>query len=258
MKISELIHTLVEPINSVMKKYGKGNIPIDFPSRTIAYAIYLYNKKIIIDQDVTDKNNPFGITDPSTNQFIVFNSLEEAIISFKESKETNEEFEEKYKNIAKANNLFRFDKEVLESEPGNIIDTPDVEPSVDQYTVRGADGKEVTKTSNLEEARSMAKISASAKIYNSRGVAIDAKQKSKESSSIVNTILKAGSKIVCNNLNLYYNITDKNPGRSLTGDYYLYDGKKIKDRYAVCVKNGSNENPVYMKIGYVNAKDIEV
>ena len=104
----------------------------------------------------------------------------------------------------------------------------------------------------------MAKISASAKIYNSRGVAIDAKQKSKESSSIVNTILKAGSKIVCNNLNLYYNLTDKNPGRSLTGDYYLYDGKKIKDRYAVCVKNGSNENPVYMKIGYVNAKDIEV
>lgn len=257
MKISELIHILANPVSEVMKKYGKGNIPVDFPSRSMAFAIYLYNKKITIDQDITDRNNPFGLINPSTNQFIEFNSLEEAIISFKEAPIENEEFEEKYKGIAKANNLYRFDKEILESEPGNIIDIPDTEPSVDQYTVTDKTGKEVTKTSNIEEAKSMAKLSAGTKIYNSRGVAIDAKQKSTDSEHIVPIDLKAGSKIVCNGVNLYYKLNDKQPGRSITGDYYLYDGKKIKGRYAICTKM-NKESSDFFRIGFVNAKDIEV
>ena len=257
MKISEIIHILAEPIACVMKRYGKGNIDVNFPSKTMAYSIYLYNKKVITDQDITSKNNPFGIINPSTNKLMEFNSLEQSIIAYKESPAEDIEFLDKYNSIAKANNLFRFDKESLYAEPGNIIDIPDIAPSVDQYTVK-TDNKEVLKTSNLEEANKMAELNAGSKVYNSRGVVINAKQTSTKSDKIVPVDLKAGSKIVCNNLNLYYNITDKNPGRSLTGDYYLYDGKKIKDRYAVCVKNGSNENPVYMKIGYVNAKDIEV
>lgn len=256
MKISELIHIMANPVSEVMKKYGKGNISVDFPSRCIAYAIYKYNKKITIDQDITDRNNPFGIIDPSTNQFIEFNSLQEAIISFKEAPIENEEFEEKYKGIAKANNLYRFDKEILESEPGNIIDTPDTEPSVDQYTVTDKTGKEVTKTSSIEEAKAMAKLSAGTKIFNSRGIAIDAKQKSPDSKNIVPIDLKAGSKIVCNGVNLYYKINDRTPGRSITGDYYLYDGKKVKDRYAVCTKVGGEQG--FFLIGFVNAKDIKV
>ena len=258
MKISELIHILANPVSEVMNKYGKGNISVDFPSRCIAYAIYCYNKKITTDQDITSKNNPFGIIDPSTNQFIEFNSLVETIIYFKENNYIlDDEFEEKYKGIAKANNLYRFDKEILESEPGNIIDIPDTEPSVDQYTVTDKTGKEVAKTSNIEEAKFMAKLSAGTKIYNSRGVAIDAKQKSTDSEHIVPIDLKAGSKIVCNGVNLYYKLNDKQPGRSITGDYYLYDGKKIKGRYAICTKMNKESSDFFM-IGFVNAKDIEV
>lgn len=257
MKISELIHTLAEPIATVMKRYGKGNINVNFPSRAMAYAIYLYNKKTTIDQDITDKNNPFGLIDPSTGQFIEFNSLEEAIISFKESTSEDPTFEEKYPNIAKANNLYRFDKEALYAESGNIIDTPDVTPSVDQYTVKSGSGNEITRTSDLEEAEKMAQLNAGSKVYNSRGVVINAKQKA-ESDNIVKIDLRAGSKVICNNVNLYYNLTDKRPGRSINGEFYLYDGKKVRDRYSICIKNGSEEKPVYTMIGYINAKDIDV
>ena len=257
MKISEIIHILAEPIACVMKRYGKGNIDVNFPSKTMAYSIYLYNKKIITDQDITSKNNPFGIINPSTNKLMEFNSLEQSIIAYKESPAEDIEFLDKYNSIAKANNLFRFDKESLYAEPGNIIDIPDIAPSVDQYTVK-TDNKEVLKTSNLEEANKMAELNAGSKVYNSRGVVINAKQTSTKSDKIVPVDLKAGSKIVCNNLNLYYNLKDKRPGRSISGDFYLYDGKKVNNRYAVCAKLGSEDKPVYSLIGFVNAKDIEV
>lgn len=256
MKISEIIHTLAEPISSVMERYGKGNIDVNFPSRAMAYTIYLYNKKTITDNDITDKNNPFGLVDPSTNNLSSFNSLEEAVLAFNDIELNNEEFFDKYKSIAKANNLYRFDKEAMEKEKGNIIDMEDVEPSVDQYTVKN-NNQEVLKTSNLEEANKMAELNAGSKVYNSRGVAVNAKQTSTKSDKIIPVDLKAGAKIVCNNLNLYYKLKDKRPGRSITGEYYLYDGKKVNDRYAICTKLGSDENPVYTVLGFINAKDID-
>lgn len=257
MKISEIIHTLADPLSEVMKIYGKGNIPVDFPSRTIAFSIYSYNKKTVTDNDILNKNNPFGFVDPSTGKSLEFNSIKDAIVFFKQSPLESEEFEEKYQGIAKANNLFRFDKDNLYSEPGNIVDVQDAEPSVDQYTVSDSSGKEVLKTSDLKEAKAMSELNIGSKVYNSRGIVMNGKEKT-ESSAIKRVDIKAGSKIICNNLNLYYSVTDKRPGRSITGEYYIYDGKKIKNRYAVCVKNGSSENPVYMQIGYINAKDIEV
>lgn len=255
MKISELIHMLAGPVSEVAKSYGKGNIPVDFPSRSIAFAIYLYTKKTITDIDIKDKNNPFGIIDPSTNDFMEFNSLKEAIIYLEKSCIENEEFENKYDGISKSNNLYRFDKDILESESGNIIDTPDTSPSVDQYTVTDKTGKEVVKTSDIEEAKSMAKLSAGTKIYNSRGIAINAKQKPIGSENIVPIDLKPGSKILCNGVNLYYKLNDKTPGRSIIGEFYLYDGKKVNNRYAVC--NKPNGESGFILMGFVNAKDIE-
>lgn len=258
MKISQLKKILRDPIQEVMDRYGKGNIDVDFPSKMIGYSIYLLQKQVIIDQDVTDRNNPYGIIDPSsdTNQFMEFNSIVDATLYFRENCEFSEEYLNKYDSISGSNQLYRIDKEIMECQSGNIIDVPDKEPSVDQYTVTDKTGKEVVKTSDLKEAKQMAKLNVGSKIANSRGVVINAKQTG-ETEAIVKVDLKAGSKVICNGLNLYYNINDKAPGRSITGDYYLETGRAIKGRYAVCVKNGSDENPVFMRIGWINAKDVE-
>lgn len=257
MKRSEIIHILKEPVHSFMESFSKDEIDIHFPSRVMAYCIYLYENKKITDDDIINSNNPIGFRNPSNNEIHEYNSLTECLYDFALDPFTDEGFtDDVYKSIVKANNLNRFDKEELYNRDGNIIDVPDSEPSVDLYTVEDKDGNEILKTSDKEEAMDK-KNEVLGSVKNSRGIIVNGIKKSKVSATTVHTQLKAGSKIICNNLNMYYKVNDKRPGRTISGDYYLYDGKIVNGRYAICVKPELALNNSRVVLGFVNVKDLD-
>ena len=165
MKRSEIIHMLREPVQSVMESFNKDEIDIHFPSKVIAYCIYLYENGKITDTDITDKNNPIGFLNPSSNSIHEYNSLVECLYDFALDSSTDEEFTDQvYKSIVKANNLNRFDKEELYKREGSIIDVPDTEPSVDfepEYITISNDS--LTAYVTLQEANSIATIDLTTK-----------------------------------------------------------------------------------------------
>lgn len=259
MKVSEIIHIMKQPVEDIMTKFNKNELAPDFASRSIAYAIYKYQNKNVKDTDIKDKNNVFGFVDPSTDKTLSFNSIEECILHFIESGIENEKFEQAYPALYKTFNLNRFDKKFIKEKEGNIIDIPDCncEPSVDMYTVKTPNGVEISKTANLEIAKEENKKIAGSIIYNSRGVIVDGISKPTKSENIISTMLIAGSKVICNNLNMYYNLYDNRPGRIISGEYYLYDGKEVNGRYALCMKPEFAEHSPNTVIGFVNSKDLK-
>ena len=212
MKKSEIIHILKDPIKSVIEKVGKGSVAPNFASNMVALALYTYDNGGITDADIRDKNNPFGLQDPSTGEILSFATLEESILQCmgNDMDDKKEEFEA----ICKANNLYRLDKEFLATIKGSIIDI-DKTPNFDQYTVKDVTGADIAKTMNLEEA------------------------------------------IELNGHNIYAKPRDKFPSRAISGTFYLYDGKPVNGRYAICLKRefvGESTNCI---VGYVNGKDLK-
>lgn len=260
MKNSEIIHILRNPIKKVIEKEGPGKIGFSFSSRTIAYVIYLYNKKKITDQDIKEKNNPIGIIDPSTNKTINYNSIEECLLTWdSDTTYEDEDFENEVTYLCKSNNLYRFDKEHINSASGPVVDLDEdkSKPNIDIYTVKDSDGSEVGSTTILKDAKQMKTEKTGRTIYNSRNQIVDAVVKPSKSDSAVSLTLRPGAKVTCNNLNMYYNIKDTKPGRVITGEYYLYDGKEVNGRYALCLKPElSGDNPVTI-IGYVNSQSLK-
>lgn len=259
MKISEIIHIMKQPVRNITDKFNKDELAPDFASRAIAYAIYEYQNKITKDSDIKDKNNMYGFSDPSTGKTLSFNSIDECVLHFAEEKSENPKFEQAYPGLYKTFNLNRFDREFIREKDGNVVDLPDdkCKPSVDMYTVKMPDGTELNKTTNLEDAKEEKMKVAGSVIYNSRGAIVDGISKSKESDSIISTLLIAGSKVVCNNLNMYYKLHDTRPGRTISGEYYLFDGKEVNGRYALCLKPEFVVKEPNTIIGFVNAKDLK-
>ena len=259
MKISEIIHIMKQPVENIMDKFNKNELAPDFASRAIAYAIYSYQNKQTKDTDIKDKNNVYGFVNPSTGQTLPFTTIDECILHFIEDKFENQDFEQVYPSLYKTFNLNRFDKKFIREKDGNVVDISEdkCKPAVDMYTVKTPDGKEINKTTNLEDAKNEKIKVAGSVIYNSRGAIVDGVAKSKESENIVSTLLIAGSKVVANNLNMYYKLHDTRPGRTISGEYYLFDGKEVNGRFALCLKPefaGKEPNTV---IGFVNAKDLK-
>ena len=258
MKKSEIIHILKDPIKSVIEKVGKGSVAPNFASNMVALALYTYDNGGITDADIRDKNNPFGLQDPSTGEILSFATLEESILQCmgNDMDDKKEEFEA----ICKANNLYRLDKEFLATIKGSIIDI-DKTPNFDQYTVKDVTGADIAKTMNLEEAIEVKEtaVKKPAKIYNSRGTIIDGGKKdmSTNKAKIVSINLMAGTAIELNGHNIYAKPRDKFPSRAISGTFYLYDGKPVNGRYAICLKRefvGESTNCI---VGYVNGKDLK-
>ena len=258
MKRSEIIHLLKQPIYEVMETYGKDRIDPQFASRTLAYTIFLHENGLGSEIDIRDKNNPAAIRNPSTGETNSYTTLKEGLIQYNEIGSVVEGFDDAYESLCKANNLHKIDKEFLAKLKGSVIDLTEeqMRPSVDVYTVKTEDG-EITETSNLEEARKMKTNSnKTATIYDSKNRIIDGVKKPTKSDKIICTQLKAGAVVNCNNLNMYYRLRDTRPGRIVNGQYYLYDGKEINGRYAICLKPDLVNGPKTSILGYINVKDI--
>lgn len=261
MKKSEIIHLMKGPIERVMDKFEKGKIHPTFPSRTIAYALYLYDKKVINDIVIKDKNNPLGLQNPSTAEFLSFNTMDECLLEYINTpyNAMHTEFDDKYDGIAKAFNLYRFDKQVLESKKGNIIDIPEEKrtPKVDVYTIKDEVGNIVATASNMEDAKTLAKDVKKATITNSRNKIINGNKVVKGTTNMITTAITPGAAIICDGLNLYYKAKDTRPGRVIDGTYYIYDGKVVNNRYAICMKPEFASKIPTAIIGYINVKDIK-
>lgn len=267
MKKSEIIHILRDPVKAAMTKMGKDNVSLTYASRFMAQVLYAYDNGYVNDEDIKYKNNPLGLKDPATGEHQSFNTLEECVLHSIaiDTGDSTEEMESELASICKANNLYRFDKEFINSTKGPVIDLTEEEakPNFDQYTVKDSQESEIMKTMNLEEAQQAAEAVTHkpAKIYNSRGIIVSGgkENKGKKSNVILNTALQAGTLISANNLNLYKNITDTFPSRAVTGNLYIYSTKKEHNRYAVCANPElvNNHQPSVI-LGYVNAADIGV
>ena len=256
MRRSELIHIVKGGIDKMIDKIETSDA-LNFYSSTIAYAIFCYDNDKSTDASIKDKNNIFGYE--TGKGYIEYNSIEECILDYYTRGEDDEFSESRYTQIAKANNLYRFDKAYIESKPGHIIDIDDEKkkPDFDVYTVRDTDETPITKTGDLEEARTVASENKGAVITNSRGVTVDAVVKPTESDSIISLILKPGAPVICNGINLYYHLKDNKPGRVIDGTYYLYDGKDLGDRYAICTKSEFALGDPSMIMGYIKLSDIQ-
>lgn len=260
MKRSEIIHLMKDPIKRTTDKFEKGKLHPTFPSKTIAYALYLYDRKYTNDSVIKDKNNPLGIRDISNLDFLTFNTIDECLLEYIDKPiVTNAEFDDKYDGIAKAFNLYRFDKQILEDKKGNIIDIDDKNrtPSVDIYTVRDENGSSVATASTIDDAREFAKDVKKYTITNSRNKIIDGNKIVKGTTNMVHTAIVPGSAIVCDGMNLYYKAKDTRPGRVIDGTYYIYDGKIINNRYAICMKPEFASKVPTAILGYINVKDIK-
>lgn len=258
MKESQLIRIMKDPITEVIDHVGKDNIGAAFYSKTIAYVIWLHRNHKISNTDITNKNNMFGIADNDGN-IESYSTVKECILHYIENGSVKEsEFDNHYEEIAKQYNLYNIDKEFLGAIEGNIIniDEEKSKPIVDQYTVEENDGSEIMKTSNLEEANKIKEEGTNRTVRNSRNRIVNNGNKYK-SSSAVSVVLKAGAQIECENLNMYYKVTDTVPGRCISGTYYLYDPREFGGRYAICTKPelaGKDKSNV---IGFVNVKDLK-
>lgn len=261
MKRSEIIHIMKDPINKVMDKFKKGELHPTFPSRTIAYTLYLYDKKTINDTTIRDMNNPVGEVDPSTGDFKTFSNIEECLLTWISNghhEGQTSDFEDRYQSIYKAYNLGRFDKEMLQKKDGNIIDIPEEKriPNVDQYTIKDSNDNIVAVASTMKDAEDLAKDVNGSTITNSRNKVINGFKRI-EGTNMVTTKITSGALVKCSGLNLYYKANDKRPGRSIDGDYYIYDGKLVNGRYAICMKpEFANKVPTAI-IGWINDKDIK-
>ena len=90
-------------------------------------------------------------------------------------------------------------------------------------------------------------------IKNSRGVIVGEKSKTK-SSKILSTKYDSGTKIICDHMNLYKKFRDTSPSRTISGEYYMYDGKIVNGRIAICAKP-EFVGDVKMIVGFVRVED---
>lgn len=257
MKNSDIVKICSEPLKTVAKKYDKNDIDPSFMSNTLGYILSIYKDHIISDDDITIKNNPIGIIDPATTKIKSFSNLEDCFLQYKESYYDDMftgKVDEEITKIAKAFNLYRFDKEILNSKPGNIVDLTEEEskPVVDVYKVEKRNNV-IGVTSNLEEAEKMKEKNSGSVIKNSRGVIVGEKCKT-NSSKILSTKYDSGTKIICDHMNLYKKFRDTSPSRTISGEYYMYDGKIVNGRIAICGKP-EFVGDVKMIIGFVRAED---
>lgn len=257
MKNSDIVKICSEPLKTVAKKYDKNDIDPSFMSNTLGYILSIYKDHIISDDDITIKNNPIGIIDPTTTKIKNFSNLEDCFIQYKESYYVDMftgKADEEITKIARAFNLYRFDKEILNSKPGNIVDLTEEEskPVVDVYKVEKRNNV-IGVTSNLEEAEKMKEKNSGSVIKNSRGVIVGEKCKTK-SSKILSTKYDSGTKIICDHMNLYKKFRDTSPSRTVSGEYYMYDGKVVNGRIAICAKP-EFVGDVKMIVGFVRAED---
>lgn len=256
MKNSEIVKICSEPLKNVAKKYDKNDIDPSFISNTLGYILSIYKDNNITDDDINIKNNPIGIIDPSTAAIKNFSSLEECFIQYKESYYTDmfKTVNKEITKIAKAFNLYRFDKEIISNKPGNIVDLTEEEskPIIDVYKVEKRNNV-VGVTSNFEEAEKMKANNAGSVIKNSRGVIVGEKSKTK-SSKILSTKYDSGTKVICNNMNLYKKFKDTAPSRVINGEYYMYDGKIVNGRIAICAKP-EFIGDAKMVVGFVRVED---
>lgn len=256
MKLADVVRSCTETLRSVVLKYDKNDIDPSFMSNTLGYIVFLYKEKVIDDNTITSMNNPTGIIDPSTGKPKTFSTMEEGFIVFKESYYDGIEFEEEeIQKIIKSFNLHRFDKEVLGQLSGNIIDLPEekCEPMVDVYKVEKRD-KVVGVSNNIEEAKKMKDKNPGSVITNSRGKIIGDKKKV-SSSKAVSIRYEAGTKINCDNINLYIKFKDTTPSRTISGDYYMYDGKIVQGRIAIC-KKPEFVGDIQKIVGFVKVSDL--
>lgn len=262
MKRSQVIQTLKDPIKNVMQKVGKNNINPTFASEIISFSLYLYDKKEITDSAITDKNNPVAMKDPSTGELLSFNSIEECLLQYVANKETPkdiEDFNSKYDGICKAYNLYKIDKELLQGINGSIIDLPDEkkEPKIDLYTVKDERGNIVAKFQDKKEATKVADTIKKSTVTNSRNKIINGTKVVAGTTSMITTAITPGAKIILSGMNLYYKAKDTRPGRVIDGEYYIYDGKVVNGRYAICVKPEFAAKVPTAIIGWINVKDIK-
>lgn len=256
MKNSEIVKICSEPLKNVAKKYDKNEIDPSFMSNTLGYILSIYRDNKITDDDITVKNNPISIFDPSTGTLKSFSNLEDCFIQYKESYYDGmfKTVAEDITKIAKAFNLYRFDKEMLGSKPGNVVDLKeeDCKPLVDVYKVEKRNNV-VGTTSSLEEAEKMKEKNSGSVIKNSRGEIMGQKKKT-GSSKILSTKYDSGTKLICDHINLYKKFKDTMPSRTVSGEYYMYDGKVVNGRIAICAKP-EFVGDVKMIIGFVRAED---
>ena len=261
MKKSEIIHILKDPIKSSIEKLGQEQYAANFASKMIAISLYKYDTGEVTEEDIKSKNNFYGLADPSNGDKLMFSTVEECILQAVGAgiNDTSEELDNDLESICKANNLYRFDKEIIQSVKSPIVDI-DPTPNFDQYTVKDANEAELVKTMDLEEAKEVASeaVSKPAKIYNSRGVVIDGgfKEVGKKV-KIRTTTMLPGTMIEANGLNMYKHPGDVSPDRAISGIFYLYDGKIKNGRYAICIQKEMAQKLNAYIYGYVNAKDLK-
>jgi hypothetical protein len=238
MKKSEIIHLIKTPIKNVMERYGKDEISLTFASDIIAVAIYNYDNKVTTDDDISNKNNPLAIIDPSIASCALFTTVDECIIKFKDNNELEKYDSSELEKIKKANNLYRFDKEYINSINGPVVDLPEdkCDPSVDVYTVRDNDGPIIATTDNIDAAMNISNGKKGSTITNSRGEIVGKKTNlSKDgSATVLSYSFSAGTKVTLENVNLYYKFKSTVPDRAVSGEYYFWDGKVVNGRIAIC------------------------
>lgn len=256
MKYGEIIKICSGALKDVYMKYNKDDIAPNFISNTLGYILYMYKNNVINDNSITGLNNPINILDPKDGNPKNFSTLDECFIQFKESYYDDIDFNnEEYAKICKSFNLYRFDKEVLGENKGNIIDVKeeDSKPIVDVYKVEKRNTV-IGTTSNLEEAKKMEKKNPGSVIKNSRNVIVGQKVQLK-SSKVASTRYEVGTKVVCNGINVYKKFRDTSPSRTLNGEYYMYDGKIVDGKIALCGKP-EFVGDAKMIVGFVRVSDL--
>lgn len=260
MRYTEIIDVLQESAYDVAIK-----LKTIFPSRIIGICLSRYKNEYTTDDDIATLFNPFGVLNPSTLEKMKYSSLYEGIING-----LNDNFimdnlpEEDIDRLIKSWSLSKYDIAYLKSIDKIIIDLTDDQkiPFIDQYTIY-KDNNVVLITSSLQEVLNMLEKDGSLQVQNSKGKLINPKPVESRYASLTNvnvvTVnLSAGTKVVCNGINMYASVTDTKPTRSLNGIYYIYDGKEINGRFQLCQKKIINGSDKVIPLGYVKGGELSV
>ena len=247
------------------------------PSLLISHSIYCLNNGITTENAIVNKHSLF-------NKKKSYKSYESCISSFQNSvkidvhtgfytidqfieflySENTEDIKKEYDNIMDQYKLDEFDNEVYkqihkDTTEINIAEEKK-EPFVDIYVVRktyNSTESELLKTQDKKEAIKVCKNKLGYSVYDSKGREVYSNTMPASKVKQTLDVIEAGLDLNLLSVNLYSSATDKSPVRSISGLYYIYNGKETNGRYAICKsKDFVNKGQEYI-VGYINKSSIQ-
>lgn len=242
------------------------------PSIIIAHAIYCFENGLSTESSIKNKYSLFdkkrnyksylSCINSIQSKFSVSVSVEEFVNNIYGEKDKDvSDIVNAYTEIIQMNELIKIDDDSIISNVANSLSVDTVEESfIDVYVVRktyNSLDSELIKTQDKNEAIKVCKNNKGYSTYNSKGEEVFSNTMPPEKVKRTIDVVVAGLPVDLDKCNMYAKATDRIPARAITGTFYIYNGKCVNKKYAICYSQEFIKKGDEYIMGYINSSDIK-